>query len=137
WSERKRLVWGDAATRTWTGEDGPDIIGDRDPSHRPPPRGEGLASIGGNTAFLMQSDGLGWIHAPTGLIDGPLPPHYEPPEAVAKNALYGQQCNPARLEYPRRDNRYHRAWDDPTYPFVLTTFRLTAPHNARATERSR
>jgi formate dehydrogenase major subunit len=130
WSERKRLVWWDAATRTWTGEDVPDIIADRDPSYRAPPGVEGLASIGGNTAFLMQSDGLGWIHAPTGLIDGPLPTHYEPPESVAKNALYGQQCNPARLEYPRRDNLYHRAWDDPTYPFVLTTFRLTEHHTA-------
>src|SRR5689334_22715100 len=130
WSERKRLVWWDAAKRRWTGEDVPDIIADRDPAYRAPPGVEGLASIGGNTAFLMNSDGLGWLYAPTGLIDGPLPTHYEPLESVVKNALYGQQCNPARLEYRRADNRYHRAWDDPAYPFILTTFRLTEHHTA-------
>ncbi len=130
WSERKRLVWWDAAKRRWTGEDVPDIIADRDPAYRAPPGVEGLASIGGNTAFLMQSDGLGWLYAPTGLIDGPLPTHYEPLESVVKNALYGQQCNPTRLEYRRRDNRYHGAYDDPAYPFVLTTFRLTEHHTA-------
>jgi formate dehydrogenase major subunit len=78
----------------------------------------------------MNSDGRGWLYAPTGLIDGPLPTHYEPLESVAKNALYGQQCNPTRLEYRRADNRYHRAWDDPAYPFILTTFRLTEHHTA-------
>ena len=57
------------------------------------------------------------------MIDGPLPTHYEPQESVVRNPLYGQQCNPARHECRRRDNRYHRAFGDPRFPYVLTTFR--------------
>ena len=130
WSERKRYVWWDRQTKQWTGEDVPDFIKDRDPAYRPPKDADGLATIGGNSAFIMQSDGRGWLYAPTGLIDGPFPTHYEPLESVLKNPLYGQQCNPTRYEYRRRENRYHRAYDDPEYPFVLTTFRLTEHHTA-------
>ena len=47
----------------------------------------------------MQADGKGWIYVPAGLQDGPLPTHYEPQESVMKNPLYGQQCNPERMEW--------------------------------------
>ncbi len=67
---------------------------------------------------------------PTGLQDGPLPTHYEPQESVIRNPLYGQQCNPARMEWKRADNPYHRAYDDPRFPYVLTTYRLTEHHTA-------
>ena len=30
----------------------------------------------------------------------------------------------------RRENPYHRAWDDPAFPYVLTTYRLTEHHTA-------
>src|SRR5438045_6371875 len=30
----------------------------------------------------------------------------------------------------RRENPYQRAWADPAYPFVLTTYRLTEHHTA-------
>ncbi|GFO59130.1 hypothetical protein GMST_14550 [Geomonas silvestris] len=63
-------------------------------------------------------------------MDGPLPTHYEPQESVLKNPLYGQQCNPARLEWIRRDNPYHKAWGDPRYPFIATTYRVTEHHTA-------
>ncbi len=32
----------------------------------------------------------------TGLLDGPLPTHYEPAESPVRNPLYGQQANPTR-----------------------------------------
>ena len=79
----------------------------------------------------MQSDGKGWIFVPSGLQDGPLPTHYEPQESVIKNPLYGQQCNPARMEWMRKqDNPYHQPYDDPRFPYVLTTYRLTEHHTA-------
>jgi formate dehydrogenase major subunit len=78
----------------------------------------------------MQSDARGWLFAPSGIIDGPLPTHYEPEESVIANPLYRQQCNPARLEWRRRDNPYHAAAHDRRFPFVLTTFRLTEHHTA-------
>jgi formate dehydrogenase major subunit len=90
----------------------------------------GLDTIGGRDPFIRQVDGKGWLFAPSGLMDGPLPTHYEPQESVAENLLYGQQCNPARVEYNRRDNPYHRAFDDPRFPYVITTYRLTEHHTA-------
>jgi len=130
WSERKKYVWWDEEKYQWTGEDVPDFIADRPPSYRPPEDAKGIAAIGGAHPFIMQGDGLGWIFAPTGLLDGPLPSHYEPQESIAENPLYGQQCNPGRMEWKRRENPYHRAWSDPRFPFVLTTYRLTEHHTA-------
>jgi formate dehydrogenase major subunit len=130
WSERKRYVWWDAEAGAWTGEDEPDFIKDRPPSYRPKKRAKGTDTISGIDPFLMQGDGKGWLYAPNGLLDGPLPTHYEPQESVCENALYGQQCNPARMEWARKDNPYHRAFGDPRYPFVITTYRLTEHHTA-------
>jgi formate dehydrogenase major subunit len=83
----------------------------------------------------MQGDGRGWLYAPNGLLDGPLPTHYEPQESVAENALYGQQCNPARMQWDRKDNPSHRAFDDERFPYAITTYRLTEHHTAGAMSR--
>ena len=49
---------------------------------------------------------------------------------MQENLLYGQQCNPARVEYDRKDNPYHMAFDDPRFPYAITTYRLTEHHTA-------
>ena len=36
----------------------------------------------------MKADGKGWLFAPNGLVDGPLPTHYEPVESPVPNPLY-------------------------------------------------
>jgi formate dehydrogenase major subunit len=130
WSERKKYVWWDSEQGKWTGEDVPDFIEDRPPSYRPKRGASGLDTISGIDPFIRQVDGKGWIYVPSGLLDGPLPTHYEPQESVLENPLYGQQCNPVRFEYDRRDNPYHRAFDDPRFPYVITTYRLTEHHTA-------
>ena len=130
WSERKRYVFWDAAAGRWTGADVPDFIADRAPSYRPPADATGVALISGTDPFIMQADGKGWLFAPSGILDGPMPAHYEPQESVVENALHPQQCNPRRLEWNRRDNPYHRAFRDPRYPFLITTYRLTEHHTA-------
>ncbi len=130
WSERKRYIWWDAANRRWTGEDVPDFIADRPPDYRPGDDAHGLATLRGDAPFIMQSDGRSWLFAPSGIVDGPLPTHYEPEESVIANPLYGQQCNPARREWRRPDNPYHAAARDRRFPYVLTTFRLTEHHTA-------
>jgi formate dehydrogenase major subunit len=135
WSERKRYVWWDEQERRWTGYDVPDFIADRPPSYRPPADAQGVATIGGADPFIMQADGKGWLFAPSGLLDGPLPTHYEPIESVVPNPLYGQQCNPSRIEWERRDNPSHLAHGDPRFPHVLTTYRLTEHHTAGAMSR--
>ena len=136
WSERKKYVWWDAAQKIWTGLDTPDFLVDRPPSYRPPKSARGKDTIAGNDPFLMQADGKGWLFAPSGLLDGPMPTHYEPQESPVANALYGQQCNPARSEWRRRDNPYALAHHDGRFPFVLTTFRLTEHHTAGAMSRT-
>jgi formate dehydrogenase major subunit len=130
WSERKKYVWWDATKGEWTGQDDPDFIKDRSPSYRPSDDAKGLETISGIDPFIRQLDGKGWLFAPSGLRDGPLPTHYEPQESPVRNPLYGQQCNPARMEWDRKDNPYHRAWKDPRFPFALTTYRLTEHHTA-------
>jgi formate dehydrogenase major subunit len=128
WSERKRYVWWNGTK--WVGEDVPDFIVDRPPSYRPAPDARGLATISGDAPFIMQSDARGWLFAPSGIIDGPLPTHYEPDESVIANPLYAQQCNPVRMQWRRRDNPRHAAARDRRFPYVLTTFRLTEHHTA-------
>jgi formate dehydrogenase major subunit len=130
WSEKKKYVWWDEDEGAWTGYDVPDFIDDRPPSYRPDDDASGIDTLAGTDAFIMQADGKGWLYAPNGLLDGPLPTHYEPQESVAKNPLHAQQCNPARMEWNRKDNPYHRAFGDPRFPYAITTYRLTEHHTA-------
>jgi formate dehydrogenase major subunit len=133
WSERKRHVWWDEEAGEWTGLDVPDFPKTKRPDYRP---GEGATAEQvnrGDEPFIMQVDGRGWLFAPSGLKDGPLPTHYEPKESPVANAVYKQELNPARQEYDRKGNRYHPTVDDPTsdpYPYVFTTYRLTEHHTA-------
>jgi formate dehydrogenase major subunit len=133
WSERKALVWWDAEQGRWAGHDVPDFIADRPPSYRPPPRTTGVDAISGIDAFIMQSDGKAWLFAPAGLVDGPLPAHYEPEESPFRNLLYGQQRNPVREIIRHPENEYQPSADEPgarVFPYVLTTNRLTEHQTA-------
>ncbi len=130
WSERKRYLWWDSEKGSWTGEDVADFIIDRPPSYRPGKDARGKDTIAGDDPFIMQADGRGRLFVASGLADGPLPAHYEPQESVSENLLYGQHCNPARMEFKRRDNRYHQAFDDERFPYLVTTYRLTEHHTA-------
>jgi formate dehydrogenase major subunit len=130
WSERKALVWWDEEKKKWTGHDDPDFIVERSPDYHAPKDARGKDTINGVDPFVMQADGKGWIYAATGLQDGPLPTHYEPEESVVANPLYGQNCNPERMEWIRDDNPYHHPYEDPTFPYVVTTYRLTEHHTA-------
>jgi formate dehydrogenase major subunit len=130
WSDRKAYVWWDDSQKRWAGYDEADFIADRPPSYRPPEGARGPDTLRGDDPFIMEPDGVAWLFAPKGLMDGPLPTHYEPEESVCANLLYDQQCNPARMEWERSDNLYHKPFDDERYPFVVTTYRLTEHHTA-------
>jgi formate dehydrogenase major subunit len=133
WSERKALVWWDAEAGRWTGHDVPDFVPDRAPSYRPPDDATGVAAISGIDPFIMQADGKAWLFAPAGLVDGPLPAHYEPQESPVANPFYGQQHNPVRQIISRPQNRYQPSGNQPgsdVFPYVATTYRLTEHHTA-------
>ena len=133
WSERKAYVWWDDDAQKWTGHDVPDFVANRPPSYRPQPGTIGVAGLAGDDPFIMQADGKGWLFVPTGLLDGPLPTHYEPAESPVRNPLYRQQANPVRQAYRRKDNFQNPSPPEPgneVYPFVFTTYRLTEHHTA-------
>jgi formate dehydrogenase major subunit len=128
WSERKKLVWWDEPSGRWTGYDTPDFDATKRPDYRPAPDATGPAAIAGNEAFIMQADGRGWLFAPAGVTDGPLPTHYEPQDSPVPNSVHRRQRNPARQLYRHANNRYHPDPDTPgaeCFPFAVTTYRLT------------
>ncbi len=129
WSERKKLVWWDEGQRKWTGVDVPDFVPDKSPEFRPTGNESGLAGIPGDAPFILHEDGLGWLHVPKGLQDGPMPTHYEPLESPVRNALYSRDTNPVVNWFTRQENRFAPP-GDPRFPFVLTTYRLTEHHTA-------
>jgi formate dehydrogenase major subunit len=135
WSERKKYVWWDAEAGSWTGIDVPDFIADRPPDFVPEEGATGPDAIGGRDPFVMQTDGKGWLYAPTGLADGPMPTFYEPPESPVRNPLYAQQSNPARIPLEQSVNPLNPSFSD-VFPFVFTSYRLTEHHTAGGMSRT-
>jgi len=139
WSKAKAYVWWDEHQGRWVGHDVPDFVVDRRPDYEPPAGAHALDALSGRAPFIMQTDGVGWLYAPTGLVDGPLPAHYEPQESPFENALYGQRANPARVARSRRGDRLHPsglAAGSDAYPYVMTTYRLTEHHTAGGMSRT-
>jgi formate dehydrogenase major subunit len=139
WSERKRYIWWDAEHGRWTGEDTPDFVAGTPPDYVPPDGARAVDAIAGDHPFILQADGRGWLFAPSGLVDGPLPVHYEPHESPFANLLYSQRANPARQRFRRRENPYHPSDGEAgadAYPYVMTTYRLTEHHTAGGMSRT-
>ena len=140
WSERKRYVWWDAEKGEWTGVgDTPDFPRDKAPGYEPDRDARAMDAIRGTTPFIVHPDGLGWLYAPTGLVDGPLPTHYEPHESPFTNPLYAQQRNPTRQMFPRAENPYHPSEGESgahVFPYVMTTYRITEHHTAGGMSRT-
>jgi formate dehydrogenase major subunit len=135
WSERKKLVWWDEQNKEWTGLDVPDFTRTKAPSYQPPKNAQGDEALAGDKPFILHPDGTGWIFAPKGLVDGPLPTHYEGLEAPVSNPLYpDQQSNPAEMREERPDNRFASSPDN-RFPYVMSTYRLTEHHTSGAMSR--
>jgi formate dehydrogenase major subunit len=127
WSERKALVWWDG--ERWTGHDIADFPPDTAPDYVPPSGARAGKALAGDDPFVMQTDGKAWLFAPAGLVDGPMPTHYEPVETPYRSALHpDRSVNPTAKTYDDRPaNRTHPVGTD-VFPFVLTTYRLTEHH---------
>jgi formate dehydrogenase major subunit len=139
WSERKKYLWWDPGSREWVGFDKADFVPGLPPHHEPGPGATGPGALRGDDPFIMQADGKGWLFAPAGLADGPLPTHYEPHESPFTNPLYSQQANPARQRFQHHHNPYHPSAERPgsdAYPYVMTTYRLTEHHTAGGMSRT-
>jgi formate dehydrogenase major subunit len=141
WSERKALVWWDADQGQWAGHDVADFAPDKAPDYRPSEEATGPDALSGIDPFIMQADGKAWLFAPAGLVDGPLPAHYEPQDSPFANLFYGQQRNPVRqvTAFRHPANRMQpsdgQAGSD-VFPYVATTYRLTEHYTAGGMSRS-
>ncbi len=128
WSERKRYVWWDTARREWVGYDVPDFPSTKAPDSKGVWSRGGMDALDGDSPFIMKPDGKAWLFVPSGLVDGPLPTHYEPWEAPGGNALYpNHPKNPVAKTFNVVGNRYIDP-GDPAYPIVVSTYRLTEHH---------
>jgi formate dehydrogenase major subunit len=134
WSERKKWVWWDEAQKKWVGYDVPDFAVTKAPGDKPKPGGIGLDALSGTEPFIMKPDGRAWLYVPNGLVDGPLPVHYEPAESPVQNPFYKQQASPV-LKYWKRDDNALAPVGDPRFPHVITTYRLTEHYLAGAMSR--
>ena len=135
WSERKKLVWWDEPKKEWIGLDVPDFTRTKAPDYHPYKDAEGDDALAGDKPFILHADGVGWIWAPNGLADGPLPTHYESLESPVRNPLYPEaQNNPAAMKEERPQNEYANSPDD-RFPFVMSTYRLTEHHTSGAMSR--
>jgi formate dehydrogenase major subunit len=134
WSERKKYVWWDADEGTWTGDDVPDFKEDKAPDYVPGEGAEAEMALRGDEPFILQADGKGWLYVPSGLLDGPLPVHYEPHESPVRNLLHpGVGASPTRQQFPRPDNLYNPTAGDPgadVFPFAFLTYRIAEHHTA-------
>jgi formate dehydrogenase major subunit len=120
-------VYWDAAKKQWVGLDVPDFVLKKAPSTPAKPDGVGVDYHDAASPFIMKADGKGWLYVPNGLVDGPLPTHYEPYESPVANAVYRQQSNPVALVWDIPGNPYAPV-ASPEYPHVLSTYRLTEHH---------
>ncbi|MBI2323863.1 MAG: molybdopterin-dependent oxidoreductase [Chloroflexi bacterium] len=136
WSERKKFTYWDATAKTWKNDsgDGIDFAPTKAPGTAANPTGTGIAFHSGRDPFLLKTDGKGWLFAPAGTVDGPLPTHYEPWESPVKNALYKQDRNPIAKIWDVKGNKYNE-FGGVQFPHVITTYRLTEHHLSGAMTR--
>jgi formate dehydrogenase major subunit len=114
WNPAKPVISWNPATRKWEG-DVPDGGG--------PP----MSEAGTRYPFIMNAEGLGRLFA-AGLVDGPIPEHYEPMESPTLNLMSSRQSNPA-LDRPGKVDLSGRF-------YIATTCRVSEHWQAGAMTRN-
>lgn len=75
--------------------------------------------------FIMRPEGVACLFATGGMVDGPLPEHYEPMESVTRNKLSRTQINPVAAIYQTPDQNARNFEEySRRYPIIATTYRL-------------
>lgn len=114
WNAKRRLVaWNG---ERWAGSDVPDIRPDANPGDEEAVR-----------PFIMTAEGVARLFAPSGLVDGPLPEHYEPLESpLAANPMHPSNAkarsNPVARVFKSDLETFGTPKD---FPYVATSYRLT------------
>ncbi len=139
WDPARKLVWwdpegGPEKKGAWVGNDVPDFPATKAPGAAGRPDGTGLDALSGTDPFIMKADGRGWLFVPSGLVDGPLPEHYEPFESPTANVFSSVPLNPATKLFAGPLDTRGAAAD---YPVIATTFRLTEHYQGGSETRNR
>jgi len=113
WGPKRRLVaW---TGEKWAGADVPDIRPDANPGDEDAVH-----------PFIMTAEGVARLFAPSGMVDGPLPEHYEPFESpIPGNPMNSNpkaKSNPAARLF-KGDREMFGTPDQ--FPYVATSYRLT------------
>jgi formate dehydrogenase major subunit len=108
---RKYITWNG---KSWAGADVPDIRPDAAPEE-------------GVNPFIMTAEGVAKLFVPAGLVDGPLPEHYEPFESPVPTNLMAPNnpkafANPAARVFKGDMEAFGKPKD---FPYAATTYRLT------------
>jgi len=112
----RRLVWWNADTQRWVGNDVPDFKADSRPKDHMGP-------------FIMNAEGVGRIFGPlTAFADGPFPEHYEPIESPIKNPLHPNRSNnPVVKKLSTPADKYGTT--EQGFTVICTTYRLTEQYH--------
>jgi formate dehydrogenase major subunit len=112
WDPKRKLVFWNG--KAWDGADTPDMRPDAAPEENVGP-------------FIMTAEGVAKLFVPAGLVDGPLPEHYEPFESpIPVNPMHPQnpkvRANPAARVFK---NDLEAFGTPKEFPHAATTYRLT------------
>ena len=111
WDPKRRLIFWNG--KAWAGSDVPDY---------------GAAAPEDNVGpFIMTAEGVAKLFTPVGMVDGPIPEHYEPFESpLWVNALHPKakltRANPAARVFKGDLEAFGTPKD---FPYAATTYRLT------------
>jgi formate dehydrogenase major subunit len=108
WDEKRTAI-------RWNGEK---WLGDVPDGGFPP---LGVDPEKGRLPFIMKPDGRGALFG-AGLVDGPLPDHYEPWESPVANLMSGTQVDPVIAIWSQE---IQQKGDPGRFPIVATTYRLS------------
>src|SRR5262249_61746219 len=116
-------VYWNTVAKKWTRLDVPHFPATKAPDPPAKPQGIGIDTHDGASPFIMKADGKGWLFAPNGLLDGPIPTHYEPYESPVPNLDYPGHLNtPVMLTWNIKENP-HASRGSPNYLTCVTTSR--------------
>ncbi len=127
WNEKAVLVAWDGSK--WITNDVPDFSA-KDPKTGEPVSPEKTA----NNPYIMNPEGQGRLFAP-GLMDGPLPEHYEPVESPVKNIMSRQQNAPMASRFSG-DFATVAEMGSKRFPHVMTTYRVIEHYQSGAVTRN-
>lgn len=124
WNPEKVLVKWDGAAGKWITNDVPDFKAGEVPPEK-----------SAANPFIMLEEGQGRLFAVQGVVDAPMPEHYEPVESPVWNKMSKQQNNPLYTRFRGEFNRV-AGTANKQYPYVATTHRVIEHYQSGAVTRN-